>query len=49
MAERSFIGAFVTDLFLPWDVLNPINVELVGDVHDDHRFELLPLVCQPAL
>jgi hypothetical protein len=42
-------GVSVANLFLPWDVLDPIGVELVGDVLNDHCFELLPMARRPAL
>jgi hypothetical protein len=41
--ERGYTGVFILNFFLPWNVLDTINVELVGDVTYDHRLELLPM------
>lgn len=41
--KRRSVGIFIVDLFLPWNVLDTIDVQLVGDVSDDNRLELLPM------
>ena len=42
------LGVSIAHLILPWNILDQIDVELIGNFPNGRRFELLPMERPPA-